>query len=123
MRPDLRSLCRTSIARRPPHTPKLDTKIAHHRWDLRTETCTDSVEAHSGAVWSVRASEALLLSASTDCALKLWDLRAPVRIPDMRHAAARALDSLLTRARPHTTDAAGPPRAARAQRRGDRAAV
>ncbi len=55
------------------------------------------MEAHSGAVWSVRASEALLLSASTDCALKLWDLRAPVRIPDMRHAAARALDSLLTR--------------------------
>ena len=76
-------------------TPKLRTS-----WDLRTETCTDSVEAHSGAVWSVRASEALLLSASTDCALKLWDLRAPVRIPDMRHAAARALDSLLTRAPP-----------------------
>ena len=56
------------------------------------------MEAHSGAVWSVRASETLLLSASTDCALKLWDLRAPVRIPDMCHAAARALGSLLTRA-------------------------
>ena len=101
--------------------PKLTQKL-RTRWDLRTETCTDAVEAHSGAVWSVRASEALLLSASTDCALKLWDLRAPVRIPYMRHAAARALDSLLTRA-PPTTDAPGPPRAARAQRRGDRAAV
>ena len=59
--------------------PNLTQKF-RTRWDLRTETCTDAVEAHSGAVWSVRASEALLLSASTDCALKLWDLRAPVRI-------------------------------------------
>ena len=49
----------------------------------------DSVEAHSGAVWSVRASEALLLSASTDCALKLWDLRAPVRMHAPRRRAGR----------------------------------
>ena len=67
---------------RPNLTPKFRT-----RWDLRTETCTDSVEAHSGAVWSVRASEALLLSASTDCALKLWDLRAPVRMHAPRRRA------------------------------------
>ena len=73
--------------------------------------------------WMEKGLKAVAKDATPMIRASVVDLRAPVRIPDMRHPAARALDSLLTRARPHAADAAGSPRAARAQRRGDRAAV
>ena len=44
-------------------------------WDLHRSRCTSTIEAHSGAVWSMLQAEGTLYTAGSDGVVKLWDTR------------------------------------------------
>ena len=44
-------------------------------WDLHRSRCTATLDAHSGAIWSMLHAEGRLYTAGSDGVVKLWDTR------------------------------------------------
>mmetsp|Transcript_10306 Transcript_10306/g.28407 ORF Transcript_10306/g.28407 Transcript_10306/m.28407 type:complete len:248 (-) Transcript_10306:438-1181(-) len=46
------------------------------RWNVETSTCVEELDVHTGQVWCVRARGPVLMTAATDGAMYIFDLRA-----------------------------------------------